>query len=72
MVDTTISELKNTQKKAKKKKVSHSDLTVEEFTTMMDEFLNNGIPAGILTVLPEYSMNFIPLELRVSLPEPMS
>ncbi|KAK4014746.1 hypothetical protein OUZ56_027255 [Daphnia magna] len=72
MVDT-ISELKNTQKKAKKKKkVSHSDLTVEEFTKMMDEFMDNGIPAGILTVLPQYSMNFIPLELRVTLPEPMS
>lgn len=69
----TISELKNTQKKAKKKKkVSHSDLTVEEFTKMMDEFMDNGTPAGILTVLPHYSMNFIPLELRVTLPEPMS
>lgn len=38
----------------------------------MDQFMSNNIPSGLLTVLPKYSQHFIPMELRVSLPQPMS
>ncbi|EFX67064.1 hypothetical protein DAPPUDRAFT_331416 [Daphnia pulex] len=38
----------------------------------MDEFMDFGIESSLLTVLPDYSKNFIPLQLKIALPSPLS
>nr|CAH0103511.1 unnamed protein product [Daphnia galeata] len=69
----TVSELKNTQKnKSKKLRVDTSPISTDAFKMMMEEYMNSGIQSALLTVLPDYSKNFIPLQLKVTLPDPLS
>ncbi len=70
----SIFKLKNTQIKAKERgtALSQWDVTVEEFTKMIDKFMDNGMPAGVLTVLYTTVQYELPFELRVTLPEPLS
>jgi hypothetical protein len=39
---------------------------------MMEEYMDFGIQSALLTVLLDYSKNFIPLRLKVTLPNPLS
>ena len=69
----TVSELKNTQKnKSKKLRVDTSPISTDAFKMMMEEYMNSGIQSALLTVLPDYSKNFIPLQLKVTLPNLLS
>lgn len=69
----TVSQLKNTQKnKSKKLRVDTSPISTDAFNVMMEEYMNSGIQSALLTVLPDYSKNFIPLQLKVTLPNPLS
>ena len=56
----TVSQLKNTQKnKSKKLRVDTSPISTDAFKVMMEEYMNSGIQSALLTVLPDYSKNFI-------------
>ena len=69
----TVSQLKNTQKnKSKKLRVDTSPISTDAFKVMMEEYMNSGIQSALLTVLPDYSKNFIPLQLKVTLPNLLS
>lgn len=68
-----VCQLKNTQKnKSKKARVDTSPLSTDAFKVMMDEFMDSGIESSLLTVLPDYNKNFIPLQLKIVLPSPLS
>lgn len=54
--------MKNIQKQAKKVKrvMGHpAQISDEEFDVVLKGYLDSNIPSGLLTVLPEYSHNFI-------------
>ena len=69
----TIFQLKNTQKnKSKKVRVDTSPISMDAFKVMMEEYMDSGIQSALLTVLPDYRKNFIPLQLKVTLPNPLS
>lgn len=44
----------------------------EEFRVMMKQFMEQKIPCGVLTIIPEFSHHFIPQKILTPLPKPMS